>query len=95
VTERRILMTAYVLIQTVAFGRAVAHKLRTIPGIVAADDINGPYDAIALARSASSAELAAEIVEAIRRLPEVTRAIVAPLNGHGFVGPELSGDHAA
>jgi DNA-binding Lrp family transcriptional regulator len=88
-------MTAYVLIQTEAFGAAVAHKLRAMTGVVAADDINGPYDAIALARSASSEALAKDVVEPIRRLPEVTRAIVAPLNGDGFREIALSGDQAA
>jgi DNA-binding Lrp family transcriptional regulator len=86
-------MTAYVLIQTEVLGGAVAHTLRAMPGIVTADDINGPYDAIALAESTSSAALAEEIVEPIRRLPGVTRAIVAPLTG--VEGPELSGDQAA
>lgn len=50
-------MTAYVFIQTEALGEPVAHKLGTIPGILSADDINGAYGAIALARSGSTAEL--------------------------------------
>lgn len=89
-------MTAYVLIQTEAFGEPVAHKVRTMPGIVSADDISGPYDAIALARSGSSADLAEDVVEPIRRLPGVTRAIVAPL-GNGTMDREsvLSGGEAA
>jgi hypothetical protein len=86
-------MTAYVLIQTEAFGEPVAHKLRTIPGILSADDINGAYDAIALARS--TAELVRDIVEAIRLLPGVTRAIVAPRNDHRTDQPERSQDEAA
>jgi hypothetical protein len=76
-------MTAYVLIQTEALGVPLAHKLRTIPGIVSADDINGAYDAVALARSGSTAELVEDVVEPIRRLPEVRRALVAPLNDGG------------
>jgi DNA-binding Lrp family transcriptional regulator len=88
-------MTAYVLIQTEAFGKPVAHKLRTIPGILSADDINGAYDAIALARSGSTAELVADIVDPIRRLPGVTRAIVAPRNDQRTDQPELSRDKAA
>jgi DNA-binding Lrp family transcriptional regulator len=76
-------MTAYLLIQTEALGAPVAHKLRTIRGVMSAEDISGPYDAIALARSDSSDDLVDDVVEPIRRLPGVTRAIVAPLNGHG------------
>jgi DNA-binding Lrp family transcriptional regulator len=76
-------MTAYVLIQTESLGVPLAHKLRTIPGVVSADDINGPYDAVALARSGSSAELVEDIVEPIRRLAGVRRALVAPPNDGG------------
>jgi hypothetical protein len=88
-------MTAYVLIQTEALGVPVAHKLRTIPGIVSADNIHGAYDAIAVARSGSTAEVVEDIVEPIRRLPGVTRAIVAPLNDQGTRQPEFSRDEAA
>jgi DNA-binding Lrp family transcriptional regulator len=88
-------MTAYVLIQTETFGEPVAHKLRTIPGILSADDINGAYDAIAVARSRSTADLVADIVEPIRRLPGVTRAILAPLNDHGTEEPEFPRGEAA
>jgi hypothetical protein len=88
-------MTAYVLIQTEALGLPVAHKLRTIPGIMSADDIDGAYDAIALARSGSTAELVEDVVEPIRRLPGVTRAIVAPLNDDGTPEPEFAREVAA
>jgi DNA-binding Lrp family transcriptional regulator len=74
-------LTAYVLIQTEPFGPPVAEKIRMIPGVMLAEDVAGPYDAIALARSVSSVDLVQEVVESIRRLPGVTRAIVAPLNG--------------
>jgi DNA-binding Lrp family transcriptional regulator len=90
-------MTAYVLIQTEALGASLADRLRAIPGVLSADDINGPYDAIALARFGSTAELVEEIVEPIRRLPGVQRALVAPLNDGAAreTQPELVGGHAA
>jgi DNA-binding Lrp family transcriptional regulator len=90
-------MTAYVLIQTEALGASLANTLRTIPGVVSADDINGPYDAIALARSGSTAELVEDVVESIRRLPGVQRALIAPLNDGTAreSQPELVGGHAA
>ncbi len=90
-------MIAYVLIQTERLGIPLAHELRTIPGIVSADDIDGPYDAIALARSGSSAELLEHVVEPIRRLQGVQRALVAPLNDGATSDrrPELSRDEAA
>ena len=90
-------MTAYVLIQSEALGASLADRLRAIPGVISADDINGPYDAIALARSGSTAELVEDIVEPIRRLPGVQRALIAPLNDGeaGESRPELVGGHAA
>jgi hypothetical protein len=91
-------MIAYVLIQTESLGIPVARQLRTIPGVVTADDINGPYDAIALARSGSSAELIENVVGPIRRLRGVQRALVAPLSdGGGTIDhrPALSRHEAA
>jgi hypothetical protein len=73
-------MIAYVLIQTESLGIPVADRLREIPGVVSADDIDGPYDAIAVARSDSSTALLEGIVEPIRRLDGVQRALVAPLS---------------
>ena len=86
-------MIAYVLIQTESLGVPVAERVREIPGVVSADDINGPYDAIAVARSDSSTALMEGVVEPIRRLDGVQRALVAPLSD----GPteRLRGDRAA
>ena len=40
-------VTAYILIQTeVAKAAAVATQVRQIPGVVAADDVTGPYDVV-------------------------------------------------
>jgi hypothetical protein len=84
-------MIAYVLIQAESLGAPLAHQLREIPGVVSADDIDGPYDAIALARSESTAGLMEHVVEPIRRLRGVQRALVAPLND----GASAARDEAA
>jgi DNA-binding Lrp family transcriptional regulator len=73
-------MTAYVLIQTESLGIPVADRIREIPGVVSVDDIDGPYDAIAVARSESATALMDQIVGPIRRLDGVQRALVAPLS---------------
>jgi hypothetical protein len=86
-------MIAYVLIQTESLGTPVARRLRQIPGVVSADDIAGPYDAIAVARSDSSAALMEGIVEPIRGLQGVQRALVAPLNDGA--GHQTPADEAA
>jgi hypothetical protein len=73
-------MIAYVLIQTKSLGMPVADRIREIPGVMSADDIDGPYDAIAVAGSDSSTTSLDGIVERIRRLEGVQRALVAPLS---------------
>jgi DNA-binding Lrp family transcriptional regulator len=72
-------MDAYVLIQTQPDAAPVAPLLRAIPGVVAAEDVSGAYDAIALARSGSERNLTDEVLAAIRRVPGVTHALPAPL----------------
>lgn len=72
-------LDAYVLIQSDLNGESLARKVRSIPGVVAAEDLAGAYDAIALARSGSLDRLVEGVVSEIRRLPGVTRAIPAPL----------------
>ena len=59
---------AYILIQTEDHG-ALAPALMSIPGIVSAEDVNGPFDAIALAEAPSTRQLADEIIASIGRIP--------------------------
>jgi hypothetical protein len=54
--------------------------------IVSADDLTGPYDAIALASANSSRDLFERVLPEIRKLPGVTQALPAPLMGP-FVEP--------
>ena len=69
-------MTAYVLVQTARQDGRIANLLRRLPGIVFAEDVRGPYDALALVRSAVGFEA---IVDRVRSLPGVTHALAAPL----------------
>ena len=86
---------AYILIQTEDHG-ALVPALMSIPGIVSAEDVNGPFDAIALAEAPSTRQLADEIIASIGRIPGVTRALPAllpkTLAGAGTTG---SGERAA
>jgi DNA-binding Lrp family transcriptional regulator len=70
---------AYVLIQTTSDKGPIAEALRHLPGVISAEDLTGPYDAIALARADSSKGLTEQVVAAIERLPGVIRALSAPL----------------
>lgn len=67
------------LIQTAADSGPIAQTLRAIPGVVSAEDLSGPFDAIALAGSDSTRGLIDGIVAEIHRLPGVLRALPAPL----------------
>ncbi|MDQ4059212.1 MAG: Lrp/AsnC family transcriptional regulator [Actinomycetota bacterium] len=72
-------MKAYVLIQTKRDTAPISGLLQAIPGVVLADDLRGPYDAIALAHSESSGLPLEGILAEIRNLPGVTEALTAPL----------------
>jgi hypothetical protein len=72
-------MRAFVLVQTETNSGPVAGALRMIPGVKSADDLRGPYDAIALAGGESRWQSIDGIVAEILKHPGVTRAIVAPL----------------
>jgi len=70
---------AYVLIQIHAGSEPIGAALRAIPGIESADDLTGPYDAIAVAGAESIAALFETVVSRIRELPGVIQALPAPL----------------
>jgi len=72
-------MTAYVLIQKRSDSEPVATTLRAMRGIVSADDLSGPYDAIAIASASSARDLFDRVLPEIRELPGVTQALPAPL----------------
>jgi hypothetical protein len=73
-------MQAYVLVQTDTRRRHVAELLRTLPGVVYAEDVSGPFDALALARSDPEGIGFDAVVETIRAMPGVIHALAAPLS---------------
>jgi len=88
-------MDAYVLVQTDANYETVAGALREIPGVAFAEDLRGAYDAIALARAASMQDLVDGVLERIRRVPGVTRALPAPRIEVHSAGGRAARDEAA
>ena len=68
--------TAYVLVQTATQGGRMAGLLQELPGVVFAEDVRGPYDALALVHSDAGFDA---IVDRVRGLPGVTHALAAPL----------------
>ena len=87
-------MQAYVLVQTESRRRQIAEELRAISGIVFAEDVTGPYDALALANQESGAEDLQGMLEQVRQLPGVIHALAAPLARtgaeHGLVGAQAA-----
>jgi hypothetical protein len=70
---------AYVLVQTDGDTAPIARSLQALPGIVLAEDVQGPYDAVVLARPDGLVSSVEEIVEEIRALPGVIHALAAPI----------------
>ena len=73
-------VSAYVLIQTeVGKAAEVASEIRTISGVVAADDVTGPYDVIARAESDSMDELGRMVVSRVQLIEGITRTLTCPV----------------
>ncbi|HET9691877.1 MAG TPA: Lrp/AsnC ligand binding domain-containing protein [Acidimicrobiales bacterium] len=66
---------AYVLIQTeVGQAADVVAAVRSIPGVVEADDVTGNYDVIARAEADSLDELGRTVLTKVQRLEGITRS---------------------
>jgi DNA-binding Lrp family transcriptional regulator len=73
-------VNAYVLIQTeVGKAASVADHVRAIPGVIAADDVTGPYDVILRAEANSVDELGQMIVSRVQMLEGITRTLTCPV----------------
>ena len=73
-------VTAYVLIQT-EVGRAekVASAARDIAGVIAADNVAGPYDVIVKTEAETLDELGQLVVSAIQKVDGITRTFTCPI----------------
>jgi DNA-binding Lrp family transcriptional regulator len=73
-------ISAYVLIQT-EVGKAahVASAARAIDGVVAADDVTGPYDVIVRTEAESLDDLGKLVVSQIQAVEGITRTFTCPV----------------
>jgi DNA-binding Lrp family transcriptional regulator len=73
-------VTAYVLIQT-EVGKAayVAEHVRSIPGVIASDDVTGPYDVIVRAEAESLDDLGRMTVSRLQLIEGITRTLTCPV----------------
>jgi DNA-binding Lrp family transcriptional regulator len=73
-------VSAYILIQTeVGKAGAVAEQVDDIPGVVAAEDVTGPYDVIVRAEAGNVDELGKMVVSKIQAIPGITRTLTCPV----------------
>jgi DNA-binding Lrp family transcriptional regulator len=71
---------AYVLVQTeVGKAAEVARRIAAINGVVAADDVTGPYDVIARVEADSIDELGRLVVSQVQLIEGITRTITCPV----------------
>ena len=71
---------AYILIQTeVGTAASVSARAAEIPGIVAADDVTGPYDVIAQAVADSVDDLGRMVVSRLQVIEGITRTLTCPV----------------
>jgi DNA-binding Lrp family transcriptional regulator len=69
---------AYVLVQAEPRTLPIAARLGAVDGVTEVHDVSGPYDALAVAASDEGSGLD-RIVDEIRALPGVLRALAAPI----------------
>jgi DNA-binding Lrp family transcriptional regulator len=73
-------VSAYVLIQAeVGKAAGVATQMRQMAGVVAADDVTGPYDVIARVEADSIDELGRLVVSHVQLLEGITRTLTCPV----------------
>ena len=71
---------AYVLIQTeVGKAASVARAVATINGVVAAEDVTGPYDVIVRTEASNIDELGRMVVGRIQLIDGITRTVTCPV----------------
>jgi len=73
-------VSAYILIQT-EVGKAadVAGEVRAIPGVVAADDVTGPYDVIVRVQAESMDDLGKLVVSHVQMIDGITKTTTMPV----------------
>ena len=71
---------AYILIQTeVGKATAVAEYISTIPGVLMAEDVTGPYDVIVRAEADTVDELGRMVVAQVQKVDGITRTLTCPV----------------
>jgi DNA-binding Lrp family transcriptional regulator len=71
---------AYILIQTeVGKASAVAAEVAGLPGVIAAEDVTGPYDVIVRAEADTMDNLGQLVVAQVQNVGGITRTLTCPV----------------
>jgi DNA-binding Lrp family transcriptional regulator len=71
---------AYILVQTeVGQAAAVAKEIGGIAGVLAAEDVTGPYDVIVRAEADDVDNLGRLVVAKVQGVPGITRTLTCPV----------------
>ena len=71
---------AFVLIETeVGKAAEVAEQIRLVPGVVAAEDVTGPYDVIVQAEAETVHELGKMVVGKVQQIDGITKTLTCPV----------------
>ena len=74
------MVNAYILIQTeVGKAAAVASAVAGITGVIAAEDVTGPYDVIVRAEAQDVDELGKLVVAKVQMVDGITRTLTCPV----------------
>ncbi|MBA3523787.1 MAG: Lrp/AsnC ligand binding domain-containing protein [Geodermatophilaceae bacterium] len=74
------MVNAYILIQTeVGKAAAVASAVAEISGVIAAEDVTGPYDVIVRAEAQDVDELGKLVVAKVQMVDGITRTLTCPV----------------
>ena len=73
-------VSAYILIQTeVGKAAAVATEVRTIDGVIAADDVTGPYDVVVRVEAGTMDDLGRLVVSRVQMIDGITKTTTMPV----------------
>ena len=73
-------VSAYILIQTeVGKAASVAARIRQLSGVLAADDVTGPYDVVVRAEVDSMSDLGRNVVGPMQGIEGITKTLTCPV----------------
>ena len=70
---------AYILVQVASGSPGVSREIAKIKGVMAAQDVSGPYDIIVQAEARNLDDLGRNVLTPIQRTPGIIRTLTCPV----------------